>query len=311
MRLVITEVTQLERLTHSFSRVVGSDLLLGRQHTNSDRPQQSVHCPVSTPARWLKKYVRTARQVQNDKGAYATRRATSRMATPSWRDPEQDGSEEAAQRRPFGGGVKEKGGEYGEALRGRDEARRRLIGLQRDLLAAKAQRARVGHQANQRALVREARRQHDQATGRDWVAALAKAKPATEDDLQDLAERLHAQLRAGLAESDIRLRDGELEPTADMFNKGFLDLFSEMDTVRTSACARLSVMAAKSARHDPCAMSMWPPSARSGSALRLCPPLLSLSHPTPNSLPTAPVCDAPSLRRTTRDASTSTSLHRC
>jgi hypothetical protein len=233
------------------------------------------------------------------------------MATPSWRDPEQDGSEEAAQRRPFGGGVKEKGGEYGEALRGRDEARRRLIGLQRDLLAAKAQRARVGHQANQRALVREARRQHDQATGRDWVATLAKAKPATEDDLQDLAERLHAQLRAGLAESDIRLRDGELEPTADMFNKGFLDLFSEMDTVRTRACARLCVMAAKSARHDPCAMSMRPPSARSGSALRLCPPLLSLSHPTPNPLPAAPVCDAPSLRRTTRDASTSTSLHRC
>ena len=31
--------------------------------------------------------------------------------------------------------------EYGEALRGRDEARRRLIGLQKEMLAAKAQRA--------------------------------------------------------------------------------------------------------------------------------------------------------------------------
>ena len=77
------------------------------------------------------------------------------MATPSWRDPEQDGSEEAAQRRPFGGGVKEKGGEYGEALRGRDEARRRLIGLQRDLLAAKAQRRieRMERLARERGLV--------------------------------------------------------------------------------------------------------------------------------------------------------------
>lgn len=120
--------------------------------------------------------------------------------------------------------------EYGEALRGRDEARRRLIGLQKEMLAAKAQRARVSHQEQQRAVVREARRQHDQITGRDWVAALSKAKPATEDDLQELAERLHGRLRADFEESDSRLRSGELELTADMYNKGFLHLFAEMDT---------------------------------------------------------------------------------
>lgn len=131
--------------------------------------------------------------------------------------------------RPFGGGQKAPRGAYGEAVKEKQEAQRRLTQLQRDMLAMRSNYSRLLFHERKRQEVFQMRKEHEIVTGRAHVGELSRAKPATEDDLAELARRLNAWLQEQYV-TDIKYKSGQSQLTVDDLNRRYLSIFREMDT---------------------------------------------------------------------------------